>query len=65
MSLLHLKKYKLIIYFRDGPMMTFETNTDIKKAKIYRLNGGDFITTEEMTAINVSLIEKLEIETRY
>jgi len=65
LSLLHLKKYKLNICFRDGHTMTVETNTDIKKAPIYRLNGAEFITTEEMTAINISLIEKLEIETRY
>lgn len=45
--------------------MTFETNTDIKKAKKQRVNGVDFIITEEMTTINISQIEKIEIETRY
>ena len=45
--------------------MAFETNMDIKKAKKQRVNGVDFIITEDMTTINVSQIKKIEIETRY
>ena len=65
MNLLYLKKYKIFIYFKEGPTMAFETNMDIKKAKKQRVNGVDFIITEDMTTINVSQIKKIEIETRY
>lgn len=57
-----LKKYKFYLKFKGGHNLIFETNTDIRTAERNKVNGGQFVDTENNYMINLAQLESLNVK---
>lgn len=56
-----MKKYRVLFKFKNGKEMIVDTNSDVTTLPVVEINGTELIITEEQTAINLLLVESMEI----
>lgn len=61
-SISQMKKFKYYLTFKGGHDLVFETDTDLRKAKKDKINGGTFVVTENQYTINISQLKSIKVK---